>query len=56
MVGAPAFMRGKERFSAPVGVVLAIMRFSAGPRELPGLKAHSDGRRSFAGMKSSSPC
>ena len=30
MVGAPAFMRGKERFSAPGKTLDLIMRFSAG--------------------------
>jgi hypothetical protein len=29
-VGAPAFMRGKERFSAPGNTLVSIMRFSAG--------------------------
>jgi hypothetical protein len=29
-VGAPAFMRGKERFSAPGNSLDSIMRFSAG--------------------------
>jgi hypothetical protein len=33
LVGAPAFMRGKERFSAPEKILPIIMRFSAGPRE-----------------------
>ena len=31
LAGAPAFMRGKERFSAPEKVSTLIMRFSAGP-------------------------
>jgi len=30
LVGAPAFMRGKERFSAPKKVSSLILRFSAG--------------------------
>jgi hypothetical protein len=30
LVGAPAFMRGKERFSAPEKISTLIMRFSAG--------------------------
>jgi hypothetical protein len=30
LAGAPAFMRGKERFSAPKKVSTLIMRFSAG--------------------------
>ena len=30
VVGAPAFMRGKERFSAPGNSLDSIMRFSAG--------------------------
>jgi hypothetical protein len=30
MVGAPAFMPGKERFSAPENVSTSIMRFTAG--------------------------
>jgi hypothetical protein len=30
VVGAPAFMRGKERFSAPGKVLTSIVRFSAG--------------------------
>ena len=29
-MGAPAFMRGKERFSAPRNSLDSIMRFSAG--------------------------
>jgi hypothetical protein len=29
-VGAPAFMRGKERFSAPGKISTLILRFSAG--------------------------
>jgi len=36
-VGAPAFMRGEERFSAPEKVRLQSMRFSAGIVEIPGL-------------------
>ena len=35
---APAFMRGQERFSAPENVAALITRFSAGDREIPGLK------------------
>jgi hypothetical protein len=36
-VGAPAFMRGKERFSAPGNSLDSIMRFSAGHyKQLPG--------------------
>ncbi len=34
MVGAPAFMRGKERFSAPKKVSTLIMRFSAISEEM----------------------
>jgi hypothetical protein len=30
LVGAPAFMRGKERFSAPGAVPVSSVRFSAG--------------------------
>jgi hypothetical protein len=30
LVGAPAFMRGKERFSAPGKAFTLTMRFSAG--------------------------
>jgi hypothetical protein len=30
VVGASAFMRGKERFSAPGNILDSIMRFSAG--------------------------
>jgi len=37
--GSPRIYAGEERFSAPKGVVLTIMRFSAGPREIPGLKS-----------------
>jgi len=56
MVAAPAFMRGKERCSAPAGVVLAIVRFSAGPSKTPVAKAHFLDGASFAGLKSRSPC
>ena len=35
-VGAPAFMRGKERFSAPGRVSTLIMRFSAGSEKSQG--------------------
>ena len=35
-VGAPAFMRGKERFSAPGKVWLLTTRFSAGDRRSRG--------------------
>jgi hypothetical protein len=48
MVGAPAFMRGKERFSAPGNSLDSIMRFSAG-----------DARAVLSGLKSlreNSPC
>jgi hypothetical protein len=34
VVGAPAFMRGKERFSAPGNGLDSIMRFSAGETTL----------------------
>jgi len=38
-VGAPAFMRGKERFSAPGKIVFVFLRrFSAGIEKAPGLK------------------
>jgi hypothetical protein len=36
--GSPRIHAGEERFSAPEGVSLTIMRFSAGLREIPGLK------------------
>ena len=38
--GSPAFMRGKERFSAPEKVRVPIMRFSAGMANSRA-KAHS---------------
>ena len=37
-VGAPAFMRGKERLSAPDDALACVMRFSAGHLKCPGLK------------------
>ena len=39
LVGAPAFMRGKERFSAPGRASTLIMRFSPGIKT-PRAKAH----------------
>jgi hypothetical protein len=38
LVGALAFMRGKERFSAPGKVGILVMRFSAGSAGLNLLK------------------
>jgi hypothetical protein len=41
-VGAPAFMRGKERFSAPGDSLHSIVRFSAGgDRPPPAAKART---------------
>src|ERR1035438_8732687 len=54
LVEAPAFMRGKERFSAP-GRVRPRSRALALAIEKPRAKAHFKSRSFSAGLKSSSP-
>ncbi len=53
MVGAPAFIRGKERFSALGRSSFFIPRFSAG--KTPGLKPTPKIDSFLAGLKSSFP-
>src|ERR1035438_885619 len=54
VVAAPAFMRGKESLQRSGKSPSSIMRFSAGHREVPGLKPILKSTL-FAGLKSSSP-